>query len=166
MKHKALTVVFLAVSATMQAQWQVTEIEDMMYGKIHAIVLLAEASEGKVVNPILVILKDPPQGFPFSIDDDYAVGVGWEGHPVYSSMVLVRIRYGEEQPQETGALAGGDNEVYLTKPEEAIERFSALSEGGKVVIGIPHSGGGFNARWDITGFNEAFAELRARAGAE
>ncbi len=165
MKHKALTVVFLAVSATMQAQWEFIEIEDMMYGKIHTMALFAEASEGTVVNPVLLVLKDPPQGFPFG-NDDYAIGVAWDGYPVYNSMLIVRIRYREEQQRDMGALAGSGNEVYMTKPEEAIERFSALSEGGKVVIGIPHSGGGFTARWDITGFNEAFAELRARAGAE
>lgn len=157
MKQKALMVVLLVVAAALHAQWHYDSVEDMMAGTTSQVMVLgAEAAQGTLNPPALFVRT--------SDGSEYDVFVHWGGYTIWEDNPRLIIRYGENEPLQWGAsLSTNKNSTFLPREGKVLEYFSELSDGGKVVMQVERSSGNMTARWDMTGFDEAFTELQARA---
>ena len=170
MTRKALIIVLLAVAAiAVYAQetevigdWRVITNEDMLTGNASYILAIeAEAEQGTLNTPTLYIRTED--------GSQYNIFVHWGGYTIWDERPLLRVRFGEDEPDALRVHQSNSKEATFLTPyqiESTLEQLAELSDGGKVVMQVEKHAGQMTARWDVSRFNEAFAELNARAATE
>ena len=159
MKILAVVLVIVAI-AVPGFTWEVTSSEDLMAGtQVWFLSSRSEVSQGTLREPAIVIRRGS--------DGTPELFINWGGYRLDGDTHPIIVRMGEANPEGwMVSLSTSGEATFIRQADEFIDALNELEPGQKVVAkSWRASGAAMTARWDTTGFREAYERFLA-AGAE